>query len=82
MADQQKKQPLNKSENPESKNHRSDLIGAGTTISGSVLGLSLLGYYLDYRFGWKPWALLTGALLGIVVGMYELWKLMFRKDRC
>ncbi len=81
MADQPKDQPLYKPENQESKNRRSDLLGAGTTISGSVLGLSLLGYYLDYHFGWKPWALLTGALLGVVVGMYELWKLMFRKNR-
>ncbi|MCF7797734.1 MAG: AtpZ/AtpI family protein [Lentisphaeria bacterium] len=46
-------------------------------ISGSVVGMSLLGYFLDKKFGWEPWGLLTCALLGVAVGMYELWKLMF-----
>lgn len=57
-----------------SNNH---VLAGASMISGSVIGMSLLGYFLDKKFGWEPWGLLIGALLGVVVGMYELWKLMF-----
>ena len=52
-------------------------ISAAYTITGAVLGLGLLGYVLDRKFETKPYLLLAGLLLGVVVGMYELWKAMF-----
>ncbi|MQY63865.1 MAG: hypothetical protein GH143_06135 [Calditrichaeota bacterium] len=54
-----------------------NVISAAYTITGAVLGLGLLGYVLDRKFETKPYLLLAGLLLGVVVGMYELWKAMF-----
>ncbi len=60
-----------------------NVISAAYTITGAVLGLGLLGYILDRKFETKPYLLLAGLLLGVVVGMYELWKAMFlpRKNK-
>ena len=57
-------------------------MAAASTMTGSVLGLGALGYYLDHKFDWPQYGLLTGALLGAVVGMYELYKRLYmnRKD--
>jgi len=46
-------------------------------MTGAVLGLGAVGYFLDYKFGWKPYGLLIGALLGVAVGMWDLYKTMF-----
>lgn len=54
---------------------------AAYTLTGALLGLGLLGYYLDGKLGTKPYLLLAGLLLGVVVGLYELWKAMFPQDR-
>ncbi len=54
-----------------------NVISAAYTLTGAVLGLGLLGYILDRKFETKPYLLLAGLLLGVVVGMYELWKVMF-----
>ncbi len=56
------------------------VLAAGSSMTGSVLGMGALGYYLDYRFGWSPWGTLGGLLLGTVVGMYELYKILFFKS--
>jgi F0F1-type ATP synthase assembly protein I len=37
-----------------------------------VAGFTLIGYGWDRYFGTAPWGLLTGALLGLVGGMYNL----------
>lgn len=55
-------------------------LAAASTMTGSVLGMSLLGYFLDYKFGWTPAGLVTGIFLGVLVGMYELYKAVFSKD--
>jgi len=54
-------------------------LAAGSTMTGSVLGLGALGYFLDQKFGWPQYGLLTGALLGAVIGMYELYKSLYLK---
>lgn len=45
----------------------------GMQFAGGIVGLALLGWWLD---GWvgtgKPWFALTGALLGMVGGMWQL----------
>jgi F0F1-type ATP synthase assembly protein I len=46
-------------------------------MTGAVLGLGLLGYFLDSKLDTKPYLLLAGLLLGVAVGLYDLWKLMF-----
>lgn len=39
--------------------------------SFSVLGVGL-GYWLDKKFSSSPWGTLSGALFGIVIGLYRL----------
>lgn len=52
---------------------------AGYTLIGAIGLLGGIGYALDAWRGTSPWFLLTGLLLGIVVGFAELAKIVFRK---
>jgi hypothetical protein len=40
----------------------------------------LLGIWLDYSFGWRPWATLAGVLFGFVGGLVHLILLGNRGD--
>ena len=53
--------------------------GAGYTLIGAIMLLGLIGYGIDRWAGTNPWFLVGGLLLGIVVGMYELAKTVWRK---
>jgi F0F1-type ATP synthase assembly protein I len=53
--------------------------GASYTLIGAILLLGGIGYAVDRWRGTSPWFLLGGLILGIVVGMYELAKTVFRK---
>ena len=54
--------------------------GAGYTLIGAILLLGGIGYGIDSRRGGEThWFLLGGMVLGIVVGMYELAKMVFFK---
>ena len=55
-------------------------MAAAQTLSGALLGLGLIGYLLDRKFDTEPYLLLTGLLLGVIVGFYDLWKAMFPPD--
>lgn len=48
------------------------LSGLGIELAGAIVGFTLAGYFWDRYFGTGPWGLLTGALLGLVGGMYNL----------
>ena len=50
------------------------VAGAAYTLVGGILLLGGLGYWLDGRWNTAPWLLVTGLVLGIVVGFYELVK--------
>ena len=50
------------------------VAGAAYTLVGGIVFLGGLGYWLDGRWNTAPWLLLTGLMLGIVVGFYELVK--------
>jgi F0F1-type ATP synthase assembly protein I len=54
------------------------VAGASYTLIGAILLLGGLGYFLDGRLGTRPWLVVTGLLLGIVVGFYELIKTTWR----
>lgn len=56
-------------------------MAAASTMTGSVLGLGAVGYFLDQKFGWPQYATLIGALLGVAIGMYELYKSLYMKDK-
>ncbi len=59
---------------------RRQVLTAAQTLTGAVLGLGLLGYALDKRFETAPYLLLIGLLLGVAVGLYDLWKAMFPRN--
>jgi len=48
--------------------------GAGLELAGATAGLSLVGYWLDKKFGTTPWFLIAGVFIGIVGGLYNLVK--------
>ena len=52
---------------------------AGYTLIGAIVLLGAVGYGLDEWQGTSPWFLLGGLLLGIVVGFYELAKVVWHK---
>jgi F0F1-type ATP synthase assembly protein I len=46
--------------------------GLGIELAAAVGLLSLLGWWVDGRFGTAPWGLVVGAIVGLVVGMANL----------
>jgi len=48
------------------------LATTGMELTASVVGGTLLGYWVDRRFGTEHWGLLIGAGIGIVGGLYNL----------
>jgi len=52
---------------------------ASYTLIGAVILLGAIGYILDRWLETEPWFLLGGLLLGLVVGFYELAKVVWRK---
>jgi F0F1-type ATP synthase assembly protein I len=53
--------------------------GASYTLIGAILLLGAIGYGIDAWRGTSPWGLVGGLLLGIVVGMYELARTVWKK---
>ena len=52
---------------------------ASYTLIGAILALGLIGYAIDKWRGTSPWFLISGLLLGIVVGFYDLAKAVFKR---
>jgi len=52
--------------------------GLGTELAASVIGLTLLGLWVDYRYETGPVGVLVGAGLGIVGGLYNLIRAALR----
>lgn len=50
--------------------------GVGGTVSGSIIGFLFVGYVLGEYFDSNPGAAVTGLVVGIVVGFYNLAKAM------
>ena len=48
-------------------------ISVAYTLLGSVLVLGGIGYYLSTKYNNMIW-LITLSILGVVIGMYELYK--------
>jgi F0F1-type ATP synthase assembly protein I len=54
-------------------------IVAGYTLIAAIMVLGGIGYALDVWRGTSPWFLVTGLLLGLIVGFFELAKIVWRK---
>jgi len=53
--------------------------GASYTLIGAIVLLGALGYFGDVWLGTDPWLMVGGLLLGIVVGFYELARVVWRR---
>jgi F0F1-type ATP synthase assembly protein I len=51
--------------------------GASYTLIGAIVLLGGLGYAVDAWMNTTPWGLFVGLLLGLVVGFYELAKVVW-----
>lgn len=54
---------------------------ASYTLIGGIVLLGGLGYFADDWFGTSPWLLLVGLLMGILVGFYELIRVIWGPGR-
>jgi F0F1-type ATP synthase assembly protein I len=52
---------------------------AGYTLIGAIGLLGGIGYAVDAWRGTSPWFLIAGLLLGIIVGFFELAKIIWHK---
>ena len=59
---------------PEDRSDWGRYAGLGLEIMAGVLLGILVGWWLDGKFGWKPWGLVVGAILGLAGGMYLMIK--------
>lgn len=55
------------------------VAGASYSLIGAIILLGGLGYFADGWFGTEPWLLIAGLFLGIVVGFYELARVVWRR---
>lgn len=54
------------------------VAGASYALIGAILLLGGAGYLADLWLGTHPWLLIVGLFLGIVVGFYELARVVWR----
>ena len=55
------------------------VAGASYTLIGAIMLLGGVGYAVDRWRGTSPWFLLSGLLLGLIVGFYDLAKTVWHK---
>jgi len=49
-------------------------VGLGGQLAVTVGLFVGVGWWLDQKFGWSPWAMITLGMLGIAAGMYHFVK--------
>lgn len=81
MPDDERGTPLERSLEAfqESVRKSGPAANSSYTLTGAILLLGGIGYAVDVWWGTKPWFLLAGLLLGLVVGFYELAKAVWKR---
>ena len=81
MADTDRESPLARTTRALQNNaeQAGPAAGASYTLIGAIILLGGIGYAVDNWRGTSPWFLIGGMMLGIVVGMYELAKTVFKR---
>lgn len=54
------------------------LLGLGLEVGAVLAVMTVIGWYLDQRFATLPWLTLTGVTMGMIGGMYNLWRVAKR----
>jgi Na+/proline symporter len=62
--------------NPRGKRPLIVAASAGLSVASGIILFGAVGYALDRRRGGGVGYTVGGILLGLVLGMYELWKLV------
>ena len=52
---------------------------ASYTVLGAIVLLGGIGWAVDARFGTSPAFVVTGLVLGVAVGLYQLAKVLWRR---
>lgn len=55
--------------------------GMALEMGSGIAGFTLIGWWVDHALGTNPRYLLTGAILGVVGGMYYMIRSAFLMDR-
>ncbi len=55
--------------------------GLGFELAAAIVGLTLMGLWIDYRFRTKPWGTVIGAMLGVVGGLYNFIRAALQMSR-
>lgn len=55
------------------------VAAASYTLIGAIILLGGVGYFADGWLGTAPWLLLVGLLVGIIVGFYELARVVWQR---
>lgn len=63
------------------KDNPTRYMGLGVEMMASIVGPTLLGWWLDGKFGTEPWLVVSGMLLGLVGGFYNMIKALMRLTR-
>jgi F0F1-type ATP synthase assembly protein I len=81
MADKSKKSSYARSAKSLQENvtQAGPAMAASYTLVGAIIVLGGLGYAVDWWRGTAPWFLVTGLVVGVVIGFYELIKTAYRK---
>lgn len=57
---------------PKDEPNWNTLLGIGSQVLvGVAMGLGI-GLWLDKRYGWSPWGVIIGTLVGLAAGMYSM----------
>jgi len=57
------------------------LAGLGVEFAAAMVGFVLVGLWVDYHWGTRPWGVLVGAMLGMIGGGYNMLRQSLRAAR-
>jgi len=56
-------------------------VGLGVEFAAALIGSLLAGAWVDRHYGTAPWGVTTGALIGLVGGLYNFLRASMRAFR-